>query len=188
MDQDPTIKEPTIALVRRKNILELVDTFREYVRDRNSGIVLEQEILEIMQRIAGSIGDADFSEYEDYNYLVVCDDDLKAVGICGLRPPEEDMLPFGEGERTLELVNFFVNSEYGRQGLGKKLMDQVLQYAASMGYKYVIWNSGPRYKEKGHAFYRKYFGEPIAILKEKYGEDGDAPVWRVDLDIIRANY
>jgi hypothetical protein len=60
--------------------------------------------------------------------------------------------------------------------------------ARSRHYKELIFNSGPRYKDTAWKLYTKAFGEPVAIIKDMYGDGVDTPVWRkilVDPNIIK---
>lgn len=69
-------------------------------------------------------------------YFVATTND-KIIGGCGLYPTEA--LPDG----CIELVKFYLYSEYRGLGIGKKLMELCLQEAKNKGYKSVYLESLP---------------------------------------------
>ena len=179
-EPDFEIKEQNFEIgeLEERDIENLLPVVREWVKDRDTGIVSEEEVSSIKERISNSLtGDG-------YKYFVVRDDNGIAIGCAGVREPDDIMKEYKSSpvKKSTELVNVFLSNKYRGMDLGKKLLEYTFQKAKEKGYEEILWNSGPRYKDSAWGFYNKLVGNPVAIIKDLYGKDGDAPVWRKELN------
>lgn len=149
---------------------------RQHVRDRDTGKILEDEIIEIKEFMRG----ASDKYGRTRKYLVAKSSTGQIIGCMAYSVMDSDMikhfsdLPFSE---TAELLNAFVDSEVFRGGgVGRKLFESICQTAKSEGKKYLAINSGPRYKESW-GFYEHVCDENRGMIVEKYGPGGDANTW-----------
>ena len=159
------------------DVEDVIGVSKEWVRNMITGEVLEGEIKEIRGRMLSSL------ENDEYLYYVIKNENGKAVGCCGIREPEDKMKPYKStpDSKSVELVNLFLSKNNRGKGLGYKMMQHLFSKAKELGYKEVIWNSGPRYRNSAWDFYNKLVGKPIAVADSFYGCSIDAPVWRKNL-------
>lgn len=102
---------------------------------------------------------------------------LRAVGIA----EEDDMRKFATQECAAELVNAYVIRRDRRIRTGTILFEHLVQRAEEQGFTELLVNSGPRYEKTGWPFWTFCMGEPVAMMKDKYGAGRHAPVWRMEL-------
>lgn len=171
-----------LGVLESNDIDDLIEVTRQWVKNRFTGEVVEEEISDIRERMLSSL------ETTDYHYFVVRDANRKAVGCAAIREPEEAMKQYASdlSATTKELVNVFLDGKYRGKGLGYKLMNYVFEKAKELGNTEVIWNSGPRYRDTAWDFYTKLVGKPFDLAKAFYGTNADgttndAPVWRKKL-------
>lgn len=163
-----------LGLLELNDVNDLIEVARQWVKDRHTGKVVEEELADIRSRMLSSL------QTREYRYFVIRDENRKAIGCCAIREPEEKMQQYKSTPKTetSELVNVFLDSNHRRLGLGYKMMQFMFEKAKEFGKEEVIWNSGPRYKNSAWDFYKKLVGEPFTTAISFYGEGGDAPVWR----------
>jgi GNAT superfamily N-acetyltransferase len=66
-------------------------------------------------------------------YFVANDSDGRVLGGLGLDDVEEDLLPFIETDKPMEVVNAFVTNDHRGQGVGKQFLTEVQKYAVEHG-------------------------------------------------------
>lgn len=166
-----------LGLLELNDVDDLIEVARQWVRNRHTGQVEEEELAEIRSRMLSSL------QSQEYRYFVIRDEDRKAIGCCAIREPEEAMQQYKSSpdSKTSELVNVFLDNSHRGLGLGYRLMNYMFEKAKEFGQEEVIWNSGPRYKNSAWDFYTKLVGKPFTIAKDFYDKGGDAPVWRKQL-------
>lgn len=101
-----------------------------------------------------------FQTIDAYYYLALDND--KIVGGCGLYPTKG--LPHG----CIELVKFYLDSNYRGHGIGKKLMQLSLDKAKELGYTTVYLESLPQL-DKAVGMYEQ---AGFKHIPERLGESG----------------
>lgn len=129
------------------DIEQMRHILEQHVKDRNTGMILWDEITEIESYMRG--------QPDDYGrtrkYIVARDETGKVWGCMAYSTPDPDMVTHFQlgNDPTAELLNAFVSSVIFRGGgVGKKLFDAICEEAKSDGNKLLVINSGPRYKKK----------------------------------------
>lgn len=150
-----------------------------HVRDRVTGEVLVGEISEIKGYMNGAK-----DEYgRTRKYFVARDKTGKVLGCMAYSTPDPDMIKHFELEypdENIELLNAFVSPEVFRGGgIGRKLLQKIIDEGKRLGKKQLLINSGPRY-QKSWGFYDK-FAEQADFIQNKYGEGGHAKTWKIAL-------
>lgn len=146
-------------------------------RDRHTNEPDSEEIDSIIDRMKKSM-----QGKTDARYIVAIEQD-KPIGVVGLKPLPEAMLPYAQTTKPAEAINAYVHADFRNgRGVGKGLFQGIETMARELGYEEILLNSGPRYKDTAWGFYNKRYGEPVGILKDFYGEGRDAPVWRRSLE------
>src|SRR5579872_2643314 len=173
METDTKSEAPqfTIDSLKSDDIASLQPILQRWVRD---GLVVQtDEIREINERLEDYLAGTN-----SYTYLVARDRDGVAIGMMGIRPPEEGMLRFADTANPAELVNAFMSYNARGKGIGKALLLEIFKKAQALGYTEVMLNSGPRYEHSAWDFYNHIFGEPLDVAHNYYGDGNHAPVWR----------
>lgn len=157
-------------LVAIKPILE------NWLRDRNTGNPLPNEVSDVMASIEAST-----QGVNGRSYVVAVDNSGNVVGVMGMATPSEEMRPYVTTNNPIEFINAYVDPAQRGTGAGKALAAQLEQKALQAGRTEIIVNSGPRYRDTGWAFWTRLYGEPVATAEGLYGPGGDAAVWRKPL-------
>ncbi len=105
----------------------------------------------------------------------------RVVGMVGMRIPDGAMRELSTTDQPVELVNMYVAGESRGGGVGKALVESLIEAAKNAGHTELLVNSGPRYERTAWGFYDKLFGARIATLLNYYGKDVHAPAWGMDL-------
>lgn len=172
---------PLVAL----DIPHLKPILEHWLKNRETDQPLPDEVQEVRDYMQGSLDDTNYRRY-----LVAETQDGTIIGMIGYKPPEDKMLAWQTtnmpGRKPAELVNAYVaaddrfSQEQGHgKGVGRALVSALEKQAVAEGFTDIILNSGPRYRETGWGFYDRLPGfQRIDVIKEMYGNGGDAPVWR----------
>lgn len=167
-------------VVVRQVISEDIDRLRSilsaWIRDSETGEILTDEISEIINRIKMSI-----DSKNDYYYFVAESVKTGVIGIVGYRPPEGPITKYIQTKKPAEGVNIFVDPNSCGKGVGKKLIEALITDARMKGFREILFDSGPRYKDTGWHFHDTY-AERVGIMQDRYGPGLHAPVWRIDLN------
>jgi GNAT superfamily N-acetyltransferase len=164
-----------VTILEEKDIKALTTLLYFWIRDGSKKEQTKdhlEEIADVMHRMHQSI------KNNDYTYLVARDLNNRAVGVMGIRHPEDRMVKYALTKNPAELINVFTDPLLQGQGIGRMLIEAIFIKAKDLGFTELILNSGPRYKNSAWGFYNKIFGEPITISKNYYGKNADAPIWR----------
>jgi ribosomal protein S18 acetylase RimI-like enzyme len=155
-----------------KRILEI------WLRDSREGKLLPEEVKTDMDYLKDSL-----KEWGGRRYIVAEDLEGAVVGMMGLSEIKEELRPFVQTKKPIELVNAYVDNDYrGGKGVGTALINTLQEMARDAGSTEILLESGPRYKLTGHEFYDKQPGfERVGILTNFYGLNGDSIVWRKQL-------
>lgn len=88
----------------------------------------------------------------------VYEEDGRIAGCCGLFPTE------GLPNKTVELVKFYLLSDFRGKGIGKALLQQNIQSAKELGYKLVYIESLPQFSKAVHLYENlgfQYLNHPL---------------------------
>lgn len=175
LDPKANIEGGSGAIVRQlkiEDIPALAEIITEWVRNPQSGEVIESEVAEIATNLEGSLT----GETTDKQYIVA-EEGGEVVGMMGLAMPSELMTSHARTEYPVEIINAFVSGKSRGMGVGGSLLEAVFASARFIGATEVMVNSGPRYQATAWGFYDKAFGGRLTTLKDHYGPGLDAPVW-----------
>ena len=175
-----TIIKPTIRDTKVGDSEALRPILENWIRDRNTGEVLSDEVASVMKAIDESI-----QGQNDKEYVIAEDGDGNIVGVMGMTKPGDDMRQYTKTSDPVEFINAYVDPAQRGTGTGKLLAKELEEKAIAAGYTGIIVNSGPRYEDTGWAFWNRLYGKPIAIQKDLYGPGGNAPVWNKSLEIAK---
>ncbi len=182
MSETSTVEQarnPNIVIrpVLPADIEDLHPVFETWIRDRDTGEILTQEIAKLEEEILSSIDDDNEREY-----FVAENDAGKAIGIMGMQsPPYDDIVSFASTRNPMETINAYVAKSERLSGAGITLAKHIENLATQQGYTELLVNSGPRYKNTGWPFWTKLYGQPSGVAVGLYGPGGDAMVWRKSL-------
>jgi len=160
----------TAWLVRplhHSDIASLTSILREHIRDLHSSDIVETEVqavISYMRGMADALG-------RTRRYLVAVDRSEQLLGCMAMAVPDPAMaihLDIGDTP-AVELLNAFVGSRYMRgKGVGLALFSALCEAAATDGARYLLVNSGPRYRnswgfydrvcDTSHGFIDNYYG------------------------------
>lgn len=101
--------------------------------------------------------------YELFNHecaaLFVAEVDGELAGCCGIFPTE------GLPENCAELVKFYIDKDFRGKGLGKMLMEEIIDFAKKSGYQSIYLESLPEfstavsiYEKQGFTYLEKPLG------------------------------
>lgn len=168
--QNPNL---TIRPVFPADIEDLHPVFETWIRDRDTGELLTQEVAELEREILSSTnGDS------ERKYFVAENDDGKAIGIMGMQsPPHRGLIHFAATENPMETINAYVAKGERLSGAGITLAKHIEDIATQEGHTELLVNSGPRYRNTGWPFWTKLYGQPAGVAVGFYGPGGDAMVW-----------
>ena len=157
--------------------VELFDPIlRQHIRNRDTGVILEDEIQKTKDYMRGGIDD----NGRIRKYFVAKSVDGRVLGCMAYTNMDTDMVKHFSDlnpEETVELVNAFVDSElFHGGGIGRKLFNIICDSTRTEGKKYLTLNSGPRYKASW-GFYDHVCDENRGFIIEKFGPGGDANTW-----------
>ncbi len=164
----------TVDELELRDIDFLLEIIGSWIPDENMDKL--EELEEIRMRMEGSMHN------NGYTYLVARNTNGIAIGVMGIRKPEDKMIEFATPDaNSAELVNAFRSQHADSKGVGRALLDSIKKRAKDLGFTEIILNSGPRYEITGWGFYKKTIGEPITIAYGYYGVGHHAPVWKITL-------
>lgn len=166
--------EGIIRPLQEQDILNLQPILETWIKNGETNQVLEDEVRSVMDAMKESL-----TGQSNRTYLVAQTTTGELIGTMGCKIPGQDMLPFALTSNPIEIINAYVAQQHrAGKGVGRALAKAIETKAQVQGYKELLVNSGPRYKDTGWGFWTKLYGEPATIAEKMYGQDGDAPVWR----------
>ncbi len=173
------ILKVTVEKLVEEDINLLEPILRQHVRDLFTHEVVETEILSIQDYMRGAVDSAGRVRH----YLVAHTENQKAIGCIAISTPDVEMEEhFGRGAtEAAELLNVFVDSSYlGGKGVGKALFDAASAHASNHGLRYLLVNSGPRYRSSW-GFYDRICDSSHGFIQNKYGAGRHAKTWKKEL-------
>ena len=170
---EPLKFQGSIRNLREKDLLALKPILETWVKNRDTGLLIPEEVEEDLQLMSDSV------DGSDRTYFVAEDQNGEVIGVIGYKKPDDKMLEFTSTPNPAELVNAYVKiDERKGKGVGRALVAKLEESAKDMGFTEIVLNSGPRYEKTGWGFYDKLPGyKRVGVAVKLYGEGGDAPVW-----------
>lgn len=167
----------TVRDIKNDDIEQLPAILEYWVRDSVTQELIPDEVNKIIATIKSSIAGQDGRRY------VVAENNVgQVVGVMGMQTPSDEMMEYATpGETTTELINAFAEPTQRGRGAGRAMVTKLEEMAHQVGCTELIVNSGPRYEKTGWPFWKRLYGEPVAIAESIYGPGVDAPVWRKSL-------
>lgn len=163
------LKEEDLPFV--KEVLEM------WLRSMFTREIIPEEVEADMGFLKGSLNGSN-----ERKYWVAQTEDGKVIGVMGLTKPKEELMPFKQTERPIELVNAYVDKDYRKgRGVGTALLNTLQNFARESGYTEILLESGPRYGKTGHPFYDKREFTRVGILENFYGRGFHSQVFRKPL-------
>lgn len=165
----------TILPLSEKDIPQLVSILYQHVRNRFTGETALDEIEQIQNYMKG-LPD---HHGRTRKYLVAHHKDGKTFGCMAYAPPDPLMLQHFHTNpyESSQLCNAFVAQEvYRGNGIGKELFEAICKEVAEEGKKYLLIDSGHRYK-KSWGFYDKVCTRSGGFLPHKYAPNYGAMTW-----------
>ena len=95
---------------------------------------------------------------EENSALFVAEVDGELCGCCGIFPTE------GLPEKCGELVKFYISKDFRGKGLGKKLMEESIEFAKKAGYQSIYIESLPEFSTAVSIYEKqgfKYLEKPL---------------------------
>lgn len=175
---EPQRFQGVVRDLRTSDLSAIKPILEVWLKDRQTGQALPEEVEEDLQLMADSVG-----HRNDRTYIVAETSDGNVIGVIGYKTPDETMKSYTKTPNPAELVNAYVNpNERKGKGVGRALVAKLEEKAREAGHTEIVLNSGPRYKDSGWGFYDKLYGYGrVGVAVGYYGEGGDAPVWRKEL-------
>ena len=144
-----------------------------WVRDSKTGEQIPEEIAEDLDLMRES------ARGESERRYFVAEENGEIIGVIGMTKPREYMEPYVTTHNPVELINAYVAQEQaGGRGVGRALVNRVVEQARFNRNTEVILNSGPRYKDSAWGFYDRLPGfVRVGEIHGHYGESTATPVW-----------
>ncbi len=159
--------------IRATDIPQLIPILETWIRNRVTGQLEKEEIQEILEAI-----DIFFTNGNKRRFFVAELNPDIVIGLIDCGPARENMAVYAITPNPAEIFNAYVAKEHrGGKGVGKALVNRVVQWATTEGYTELLLNSGPRYRFSGWPAWTRIFGKPITVAEDYYGEGAHAPVW-----------
>ena len=173
MERRPERFSGIVRPLRAEDLPAVERILQTWVRDSPSSAPVAAEIAEFLARMSGSLVDE-----RVYRYLVAVAEDESTIGVVGTRPASPEMLPFAATERPVELINIYIDARHRKsQGVGTALVRELERRAREQGYREMILNSGPRYRDSGWEFFDRLRYERRGVARDLYGQGKHARVW-----------
>lgn len=163
----------TIRHASSRDCEALEPILKVWLKDRDTGEDIPEEVSGVLAKIKESVST------DTGAYYIVAEIDNEVIGVMGFQSASGPMLPHTLTDNPAELINAYVHPEKRKgSGVGRSLLLRIEEEVHHKGFKEIVINSGPRYKDTAWGFYTHMYGEPVGIIKELYGKGGDALVWR----------
>jgi len=162
-----------VRLVQEEDLPQIDMILEAWVRDPGTGVIIQREVDEVLERIRQGIDNP-----ENGTNVVAEDLQGRVIGVMGIYPVDPEMQQYVTTDNPREINNAYVADDVRGSGAGKSLVKKLESIGLQRGYKELVLNSGPRYKETGWEFWKRVYGEPVDVAKDYYGPGYDAMVWR----------
>ncbi|PAE41152.1 GNAT family N-acetyltransferase [Neobacillus sp. YX16] len=165
---------------RMEDIEELNQFFRIVITDtfRREGLAGLIEDIEAEIDSKNNYLQLDLDSKGDQRYFLIALAGNKIIGTIEYGPASELIKNCTNGKlgNLVEVGTVFVLPEYQRQGVGNRLLGEMLQTLKGCGMVDFCLDSG--YKN-AQAIWKKKFGEPNYLLKDYWGQGQDHMIWKI---------
>ena len=173
--QTVEIRRPRMEDIKELNQffrIVITETFR---RDRLAGLIDEIEA-EIVSK--NNYLQMDLDSKGEKRYFLIALAENKIIGTIEYGPASELIQECTNGKlgNLVEVGTVFVHPEYQRQGVGNKLLAEMLHTLKAQGIVEFCLDSG--YKN-AQTIWIKKFGEPDYLLKNHWGKGQDHMIWKI---------
>lgn len=177
------MRKVEIRRPRTEDMAELHQFFRIVITDTFAREGLEALIDDIEAEIDSKKNylhsDLDSKGKKRYFLIALVED--KIIGTIEYGPASELIQECTNGKlgNLVEVGTVFVHPEYQRQGVGNKLIAEILHTLKARGIIEFCLDSG--YKNAQN-IWKKKFGEPDYLLKDYWGQGQDHMIWKILTD------
>ncbi|MEH7114136.1 GNAT family N-acetyltransferase [Neobacillus niacini] len=159
---------------------ELNQLFRIVIEDTFA----REGLAELIDDIAAEINSKkkylqmDFESQGEKRYFLIALAENKIIGTIEYGPASELIHDCTNGDlgNLDEVGTVFVLPDYQRQGVGNKLLADIVQTLKARGIQEVCLDSGYR---NAQSIWKKKFGEPDYLLKDYWGQGQDHMIWKL---------
>lgn len=157
--------------------------FRETIRNtfRENNINDENEV-EVQVREKNHSLSEDFKTDGQASYFIIAEDTYKdlIIGTIGIHQPNDILLKISNNDLkdSIELGTLMINPEYQRQGISKKLTDEIYKEFQGRGIKEFCFDCGYPIAQK---IWIKRFGKPDYRRINMWGNDVDHLIWVISV-------
>jgi GNAT superfamily N-acetyltransferase len=165
---------------RMEDIEELNKFFRIVITDtfRREGLagLMDDIKAEIESKI--NYLQLDLDSNGEKRYFLIALAENKIIGTIEYGPASELIIECTEGKlgNLVEVGTVFILPDYQRQGIGNRLLAEMLQTLKGRGIVDFCLDSG--YKT-AQTIWKRKFGEPDYLLKDYWGQGQDHMIWKV---------
>jgi GNAT superfamily N-acetyltransferase len=120
----------------------------------------------------------DLDSKGEKRYFLIALAENKIIGTIEYGPASELIIECTEGKlgNLVEVGTVFILPDYQRQGIGNRLLAEMLQTLKGRGIVDCCLDSG--YKT-AQTIWKRKFGEPDYLLKDYWGQGQDHMIWKV---------
>lgn len=165
---------------RREDIKELNQFFRIVITEtfRREGLVGLIDDIEAEIDSKKNYLHSDLDSKGEKRYFLIALAENKIIGTIEYGPASLLIQECTNGKlgNLVEVGTVFVHPEYQRQGVGNKLLAEMLCTLKAQGIVEFCLDSG--YKN-AQAIWIKKFGEPDYLLKDHWGQGQDHMIWKI---------
>lgn len=167
---EPEPKSFVVRDLEERDISNIIPILQTWIRDSETHEVIAEEIFEVLSYMKESM-----QIHE--RFYVVADTSGKVIGVGGVVTPDETMKTFTQTSNPCELKNMYVAEGQRGRGVGRAIIEKLIQEAQSQGFTEMVLNSGPRFAHSW-GFYDSLEGfKRVGMAENYYGEGVSAPVW-----------
>jgi GNAT superfamily N-acetyltransferase len=165
---------------RIEDIVELNQFFRIVITDTFAREGLAGLMDDIEAEIESKINylQLDLDSNGEKRYFLIALAENKIIGTIEYGPASELIIECTDGKlgNLVEVGTVFVLPDYQRQGIGNRLLAEMLQTLNGRGIVDFCLDSG--YKT-AQTIWKKKFGEPDFLLKDYWGQGQDHMIWKI---------
>jgi GNAT superfamily N-acetyltransferase len=111
-------------------------------------------------------------------YFLIALAENKIIGTIEYGPASELIRDCTNGKlgNLVEVGTVFVRPDYQRQGIGNRLLGEMLKILKDQGFVDFFLDSGYR---NAQTIWKKKYGEPDYLLKDYWGQGQDHMIWKI---------
>jgi GNAT superfamily N-acetyltransferase len=165
---------------RIEDIVELNQFFRIVITDTfaREGLAGSMDDIEAEIESKNNYFHMDLDSNGEKRYFLIALAENKIIGTIEYGPASELIIECTDGKlgNLVEVGTVFVLPDYQRQGIGNRLLAEMLQTLNGRGIVDFCLDSG--YKT-AQTIWKKKFGEPDFLLKDYWGQGQDHMIWKI---------